>query len=740
MARKSRGRSTPPAPSFGGGNPGTVPVQGARPTVPLPGAAATKPNFDAIMGQAAQHHQAGRLDHAAAGYQQVLNVIPRHPHALHLMGVIHMQKGDHESAIELLERAIGAANDNADFHADLGVALMSVGRSEDGLAHFRRAADLRPKSASDHYNVGLALVQLENLNEAAESFRRTVRLDPLLADAHMNLGLILLRQDMGEEAVQCLRKAVDLGPDNVVALTNLGTGLVGNGSAMDAIPILEKAVALDPSYSIGHFSLGNAHEEANSGDQSIGGLIVAERHYRRALELNPRYFEATLNLGNILKFLGRLEEAEYQFRLGLDIRPDQSECLNNLAEVLVDQDRDDEAMDLFQSIRGSGPQFLSVYHRLAHLWQSKGEFERGREVIEELRNIEPDSPIIFTTFSMDQSHRFDDAELVRVQSLADKRSLPDSEQFSLDFALARYLDTVSEYDRAFPHLRRANEIVDANDKYDVAEEETFLKTIEDVLDASFFAGEAIGSDSDQPIFIVGMPRSGTTLVEQIIASHPQTEGGGELETMTVMSKELAHIAGPSQSYPRCLVDLDGGTVRDLYVRYLGCLERVSPDAVRVTDKMPGNYHHLGLIARLFPNSRIVYCRRAPLDNCISLYFQKFSGYHPYAYDLQKLARYYALHERIMTHWRRVVPLPVHEIVYEDLIADQEKHSRDLIDFCGLEWDDQCLRFFDTARKVNTASMWQVRQPIYDSSVGRWRNYERHLGPLIDGLTAAGVSI
>lgn len=237
-----------------------------------------------------------------------------------------------------------------------------------------------------------------------------------------------------------------------------------------------------------------------------------------------------------------------------------------------------------------------------------------------------------------------------------------------------------------------------------------------------------------------MPRSDITLTEQIIASHPRVVGGGELAEIAFMVEDLARLVDSDRPYPRCLERLNKATARRLGERYLRHLPRMAPEAARVTDKMPVNFQHLGLISLLFPRARVIYCRRNPMDNCFSLYFQYLRDFHPYAFDLDHLADYYCRHDRLMDHWRTACPLPIFELVYEDLIADQEGKTREIVAFCGLEWDDGCLRFFQAERPVRTASFWQERQPLYDSSVGRWRNYEKHLGPLSAGLAAHGARI
>jgi hypothetical protein len=229
-----------------------------------------------------------------------------------------------------------------------------------------------------------------------------------------------------------------------------------------------------------------------------------------------------------------------------------------------------------------------------------------------------------------------------------------------------------------------------------------------------------------------MPRSGTSLAEQILASHPRVRGAGELVDIGKMSTLLPGRLG-GEAYPDCLERLDRATARTLAEEYQGSLRQHGGAAERVVDKMPHNYLHLGLIAALFPRSRIVHCRRDPVDTCLSCYFQEFVNPLPYGPDLASLGRYYREYERLMAHYAQVLPLPLFELNYEELTAQQEAVSRRLVEFCGLDWDDRCLRFHETARTVRTSSSLQVRKPMYTSSVGRWKRYEAHLGPLLDAL-------
>ncbi len=335
-------------------------------------------------------------------------------------------------------------------------------------------------------------------------------------------------------------------------------------------------------------------------------------------------------------------------------------------------------------------------------------------------------------------YSFSAEELGRIDAMAGDSGRPGDERSRLHFVLARVRERAGAYDHAFAHYRRANELLQesqgADGAADPAEQRRLVDRLIAVCTPAFFERvRSFGSDSEVPVFVVGMPRSGTTLAEQILASHPHARGAGELNDIDGLATRLPERLGGTQPYPECLERLDPATARAAADVYLGRLRQYGGTAARVIDKLPFNFVHLGLIAALFPRARIVHCRRDPIDTCLSVYFQDFAQSLPCGRDLGQLGRYYRDYERLMAHYAQVLPLPLFELRYEELTADQEAVSRRFVSFCGLEWDERCLRFHETERTVRTCSALQVRQPLYRSSVGRWKHYEAHLGPLLEAL-------
>jgi hypothetical protein len=305
-------------------------------------------------------------------------------------------------------------------------------------------------------------------------------------------------------------------------------------------------------------------------------------------------------------------------------------------------------------------------------------------------------------------------------------------ELELRFAADKLYDELGEYQKAFLHYSRGNGIV-ATGTHEQALAAEF-QAIMDTFDAPGYRSWPRASNrSRKPVFIVGMPRSGTTLVEQILSSHPLVYGAGELPYIRNLCTTMHELTGTGMHYPACMAAITRSGLDKLADRYLHQVEVLSPEAVRITDKMPHNFMHLGLISLLFPEAAIIHVKRNPLDTCLSCFFQYFSSGHEYSYDLKNLGNHYRQYRLLMERWKNMLNLPIFELEYEDLIANPEAVSRKLIEFCGLPWDDNCLAHHKEDQIARTASYAQVRKPIYNSSCERWKNYAPFMGPLIDAL-------
>ncbi|MGH6913403.1 MAG: sulfotransferase, partial [Geminicoccales bacterium] len=359
--------------------------------------------------------------------------------------------------------------------------------------------------------------------------------------------------------------------------------------------------------------------------------------------------------------------------------------------------------------------------------QQMGEFDEAARLFRRALAAEP--KLTSAWYGLVMSKRIDpEAERPALERLTGDDGLNDDQRRDLLFVLAHLDNDRKAYDAAFACFRAANDLRKKTSRFERARWSRLVSTLMASFPAEFFAARrGWGDDSELPVFVLGMPRSGTTLVEQIIASHPDAFGAGELYDIQHLANALGESPG-GLPFPQGAPQLGRADVAALADGYLASLRRRAPGARRVVDKMPGNFLYLGLIALLFPRAKVVHCRRDPLDCCISCYFQNFRTLE-FTSDLDDLGHYYREYERLMRHWQAALPLPILDVQYEQLIAAQAAESRRLVDFVGLPWDDRCLSFHETRREIRTASIWQARQPIYASSIGRWRPYEAHLGPL-----------
>ena len=607
---------------------------------------------------AAEHRAAGRLESAEILCHKILKKTPENIDALHLLGLVVLERGHPDQAIQLLDQVVARSPDFAHAHANLGNAYRAAGRPDDARASYRRAIVLQPRFAPAHTHLGLLQYEQGDLAAALSSCQRALQLDPDNPDVINNLANVCAASGQKEQAEKLLRRAVERAPGRADIQVNLGNVLIDLGRFDEAARCFRRAVEIQPGMARAHFGLATSLRL--SGD--VVGAIERYRDAVRSPSAQPAYWN---DLGTALRALGRLTEAAEAFRQAVAIDPD----------------------------------FADAYRNLANCRQLTA----------------------------------DEANLERLVTLVENPRRPPEERVTAGFALGKALDDADRYDAAFAAYERANKSYrelrwTAGDRFDPdALRRQVDETIAAYTPAFFAAAAGWGAPSDLPVFVVGMPRSGTSLVEQIAASHSRVFGAGELKDVGKLSIGLGAAAA----------HVDPPEIRRQADAHLDRLGILGPGADRVIDKLPDNVFQLGLIATLFPSARVVFCDRDPRDIALSCFFQKFAaGELTFSYDLADIGTRQRETARLMAHWHRVLPLRMLNMSYEDLVSDPEGQSRRLIDFLGLAWEPACLDFYNTQRTVLTASSWQVRQPLYTRSVGRWRQYEPHLGPLLDVLDGA----
>jgi len=516
------------------------------------------------------------------------------------------------------------------------------------------------------------------------------------AEEFFQQGVQFQRRGMLDEAERTYRLLLASDARHVGCLYNLGTLCAQQGRLDEAVRLFRRALKCDPKFAGAYNNLGNAL-------RGLGRDRDAQKQYEKAIQLEPGFAEAHNNLANVLQALGRPDGAAEHFRTAIRLKPDFPDAHANLGRLLTAEGRIDEAAGHFRRAAELVPRNGSFFRRLARLKR-------------------------FTA---------DDPDLARMRALAnDADSLGPTERMELHFALGKALGDVAEYEESFRHILAGNALQRQQTPYHEAEGLALFDKIRAAFTPELMqARRDEGAPSSVPIFILGMPRSGSTLVEQILASHKQVHGAGEIDDFTA---ELSHLAGPKGrvAFPEDIPALPGSQFRRLGAAYLASIRATAPEAARIVDKTPGNFHFAGLIHLALPGAKIIHTRRDPVDTCFSCFSRLFVDMHPTAYSLPELGRYYRAYEGLMEHWRRVLPEGVMlEVRYEDVVEDLEGQARRILAHCGLDWDPAVLSFHETRRSVHTASAAQVRQPLFRSSIGVAQPYLPWLGPLIDELNA-----
>lgn len=680
------------------------------------------------LALAAHKIDAGELPFAEGILAQVLNKQPENPRAMHLMGIIAHRVGRTELGLELIGKAIAKLPDEAQFHSNRGEMCRLLKRLDEAIAHGERAVALAPDSAAAHSNLGIAYYDRKDYERAEACQRKALALNPKQLAALNNLGSILRGRQDRQGAMSFYHEALALNPNYLESLNNLGTLLIEEKDPDKAILFLLKAIGIKPDYAEAHNNIANAFLLKEEYDKALAG-------YNKALRLNPNYPEAFLGLARVYKEKDKLDDALLNAKRGLEINPDKPESYSLLGDIYLKQARYEECEAAYRQALSLDPDLLSAHLGLGQLQMEQGELALAQETFQ--RSIEIGADEIAPHVFMAQIRKIqtDDPIFSRLEREAEHiDSMPPTKAMALHFALGKVYDDQHDYDRAFPHFLAGCRIKRGRVQYDAA---IHARTCQNI--SNFFTRENIarlrgaGHPSTLPIFVLGMPRSGTTLTETILASHPDVFGAGELRDLLAIANQP--IPGvQSEGFPLSMQGLTRDDLTQMGARYVARLRKHDANARHITDKMPANFMALGLIHLMLPNAKIVHVKRNPADICLSAFTKHFNNSQYHSYDLREMGLFYVDYARLMEHWRQVLPANAFfEVRYEDLVAEPESQSRRLVDYCGLQWHDACLTPHKTERHVKTASVTQVRQPVYTSSVERWRRYERHLQPLLDAL-------
>ncbi len=611
--------------------------------------------------------------------------------ALSSMAMDHFKKGRLQQAKEVCQQIL-RKKQRPDVILILGMIAHEQREFEAAVERYKQFLGLMPNHKKTHFKMGLVLEELGRTEPAIEHYKKSIGIAADNVAALRKLGDACSKLKRWDEAIEAYQQVLALQADDVVTIIKLGNVFYAAQLMTKTILLYEKALALLPDDSELHRNLGAAQ-------QKMGQTKKAIDCFEQALRLRPDHIGARNDLALLLRQLDRAEEALVQFDQVIDLKPDDVDAHINVALTHRQLDQAQLAVERLE-------QFLSIRPTCGEAYYQISIMRPMQELI----------PV--------------------VEKLAGDPALPNGDAMYCHFALGNLLNGGKFFDKAFDHFLKANKLHRATYSFDPAENSHFFDRTIKVFSKHFFKRMGkVGSESQLPVFIVGLPRSGTTLVEQILCSHAQVHGAGELQAIPAISLSIAQHLSHAGPPPECMSHIDKKMVEEHAAQYFQELAFHCPPAERITDKQPGNFVKIGLIKTLFPNAHIIHCQRSPLDNCISLFFHCFMALKC-SFDLPELGQYYLQYQRLMSHWHKLFPDEIFNVQYEELVMNQETVSKQLVDFIGLEWDEKCMDFHTNKRPVMSPSNFQVRQPMYKTSIDRWKHYEKHLQPLIEVLQQA----
>ena len=630
---------------------------------------------------------------------------------------------------------------------------------------FKMAADLcqdalaqEPRDDKIRVLLGTVLVRQNKFAEAEKELRQVVARHPQIPKAQRELANALIAQGKGDEAIGCYKRVIELTPDNPAAHRDLAMAYKTLGRREEAEKALDESFELDPERR--ELVMAAQH-------QQDGEFGKAEAICRNILRRDPRNVNATRMLGTLARDLGKPRLAARMLRNAVNLAPDFFGARMDLARALIEIDELDDCEGVLQEAIRQKPELPHPYSLLGNLYTKQGRFEEAVEVYKVALDKQPNHGPSLAAMghalktigrqeeSIDtyrdcitrhpefgeaywalanlKTFRFSEDEVATMEKYVDDEKLPDETRVNFNYSLGKSYEDQGDYDQAFARYDKGNQLRRPHENYDPVQTEMVHDQIIDTITPEFLeANREHGCPAPDPIFIVGLPRSGSTLIEQILASHSHVDGTLELPDLPRIIKAINEQRPQGEGYPQALRHY-GPELAKLGEQYLEWTERHRKGAPRFTDKMPNNFASIGLIAAILPNAKVVNARRHPLDSCMGCYKQLFYKGQSFTYDLVELGEYYLEYQRMMDYWHKLVPHMVLDVQYEEMVSDQENQTRRLVEHCDLPWEDGVLRFYETDRAVITASSEQVRQPIYSKSVNSWRRFEKHLEPLIEVL-------
>ena len=604
---------------------------------------------------------------------------------------------------------------------DSVIALYSSGKINETIVAINALNEDYPNEALLYNLLGACYKALGQLEASIKMFETAVAVMPDFADAHFNLGVVFKEFGQLDAAVKCYEKAIAIKPNYADAHNNLGNTLMELNQLDAAVKCYEKALAIKPNYAEVHNNLGNVLKKLNQLDATV-------KCYEKALAIKPDYAEAHNNLGNVLKELNQLDAAVKSYEQALAIKSDYAEAHNNIGIAFRKLGQLDAAVKSYEQAIAIKPDFAYAHHNLGNVLMDFGEQDVAVKSYEQAIAIKPDYAEAYRNLSAHKKYTANDPQITQMQSLFSKSNLSQSDHIHLCFALAKVNEDLGNQDKFFKFLHKGNRLRKQELNYSFYKDRNLFDVVKKIFKSPLSL--SYKTSTIRPIFIVGMPRSGTSLVEQIIASHHEVYGAGELYNLAnSISPILEEYLNQNTN---TLLEKDFLTIRQ---QYLDSLSSFNVLESIITDKMPLNFRYIGFILSAFPEAKIVHLKRDAMATCWSMYKRYFTEENGFTFNQEDLAGFYGLYKNLMDFWHQLFPNKIFDMCYEDLTTNQEEETRKLLKYCELDWDENCLNFHTSKRAVKTASALQVRQKMYQGSSEAWKKHEKYLQRLIKALSS-----
>jgi len=622
---------------------------------------------------------------------KTLEKVPNEPNLSRMLGVALMQQGRFKEAEERLQHVVLMIPEFGEAYETLAEVQFSLENPEDAVKSLQKAIKINPKSEHATFRLAEILAMLGRGPEADEMFEKTFELNPLRKT--LVEGMELFRVKNFDDAETKFRSVLRKEPDNIDALRFLGIVSIRQKKHSDAEALLQRAAALAPDFAMIWTNLGLAQSEQ-----------------------------------------GKYKDAEVSLQRALQITPGDPEIYATLASGYVQSGRHDEAIENYQKALNIYGDHFPSHLGMGHALKTIGKQEEAIESYRNCARIRPDYGDVFWSLANLKTYRFTDKEMHIMLEQVERPDIDPDSEISLLFAIAKSYEDGEDYEKAFEFYARGNDKKRMKVQYDPFELENIVDNLIEVFTPEFIADrEGWGDPTPDPILVLGLPRSGSTLIEQILASHSMVEGTSELSDLMRIAATSGINRSDGLTYPQVLNVLKQEEYANAGADYIEQTRRQRTDKPIFIDKMPNNFPHIGMMHLILPNAKIIDARRHPLDSCFSCYKQLFANGQTFSYDFFDLAEYYQQYMRIMDHWEKVLPGKVLTVEYKNVVADLETQARAMLEHCGLPWEDAVLEFHKNKRAVRTASSEQVRQPIYSKGLNYWKRFEEHLTPLIEHL-------